>query len=147
MASYYSAICSKYHPWFVEMGYPMLDVLKYKDGEWAIIQYENAPLIPSTTKWRVILQGLRNIEISRAFCEKYVNQIDTMKKALWDREDEKTRKMEEEKARLQRHKKDMVLRASQAILQNPDLCGRIAKNGIQEMGLMNIFKHIPGNRF
>lgn len=137
---------SKYHKWFVELGYPQLDIQVYPDGEWSIIEYQNAPIIPSLTKWKVILRGMRNIEISRGFVAKYIAQIDPMKKAFWERENARTKRAVEEAEAKERHAVEASERAAAAITSNPDLMGRIAKNGMQEMDLDNLRKHIPSSR-
>lgn len=138
-----SYICSKYHKWFKEMGYPQLDINKYYDGSWSIIEYYNNPIIPSLTKWKVVLGVMHNIEISYGFCKKYIEEIDLQKKAIWDREERKTSRMEQEKKSLDDHRQEYADKAFEAVRKNPDLMDRIAKNGLEEMNLGNIAQHIP----
>jgi hypothetical protein len=88
-----SYMVSDYHRLFVEMGYPELDILKYPDGEWHIIQYYSRPIIPCLTKWQVVLGPMRNVDISRGFLEKYIRQCDITKRAFWDREERKTHRL------------------------------------------------------
>jgi hypothetical protein len=138
-----SYMVSDYHRLFVEMGYPELDILKYPDGEWHIIQYYSRPIIPCLTKWQVVLGPMRNVDISRGFLEKYIRQCDITKRAFWDREERKTQEVETEHASEQRRRVDYVNRAHEAITRNPSLMGRIAENGIQEMDIPSIARHVP----
>lgn len=144
--SYPSRAVSDYYCWFVHMGYPQLDVVEYPDGEWAILEYQNTPIIPCLTKYKVVLSGLRNIEKTYGFCKNYVNQLDPMKPHFWAREEEKTSAMWREHLALDRHREDSVEHAFQAIKRNPDMMDRIARNGVAEMNLWNIRKNIPGYR-
>lgn len=145
-ANYTSYFCSKYHPWFVEMGYPRLDILVYPDAEWAIIEYHTTPIIPCMTKHHIVLQGLRHIEISRSFCEKYVAQLDLEKKAIWDREAAKTKKIEDDAEAVEVHAEESAALATKAIIQNPDLMERIARKGFGEMDIDKIRTNIPSQR-
>lgn len=137
---------SKYHGWFVELGYPELDVNQFPDGSWEIIQYFNRPIIPSLTRYQAVLSGLKNIEISRGFIEKYVGQVDMARKEFWRREEAQTALAEREHAATEKHRQDSVARAAKAITQNPDLMDRIARNGLQEMDPTRIARHIPRAR-
>ena len=141
--AYPSSMVSKYYCWFVLMGHKELDINVYDDGSWDIIQYYNSPIIPSLTKWQTVLGNMKNIEISLGFCEKWIKQCDMHRKEFWRREEEKTRQVEEEHKKLQEHKMDSVRRAHQAITKNEGLMNRIAKNGLQEMDLSRIARHIP----
>lgn len=144
---YISYMQSPYHVWFVTLGYPELDILQYDDGEWHIIQYYNSPVVPSMTQWQSVLGPMRNVEISFGFCAKYIKNLDLSMKAFWDREEGKTKEMLDEHEALENHKMDMVERASQAFLRNPHLMERIARNGIEEMDLRSIEKHLPRSAF
>jgi hypothetical protein len=134
---------SKYHDWFVEMGYPQLDIQKYEDGEWAIIETLNRPVVPSMTRFKVILQGMKNVEISRGFIEKYVKQIDPLRKEFWDRERRATQQAEDAVEIRERHAEDSAERAAAAIVGNDALMERITRNGLSEMNLDKIAKHVP----
>ncbi len=140
--SYVSYTCSRFHKWFQEMGYPRLDIIEYADGEKSIIEYDTVPVIPSLTTWRHVLTRLRNIDITKSFVEKYVDQINPMKKAFWDREDAISDKLEKQQIEQELFKHELIEEASKAIMGNPDLLDRIARNGIQEMGLMKIARHL-----
>lgn len=144
--SYVSYMCSPWHCWLVELGYPELDVLRYDDGEWAIIQYLNQPLIPCQARWQIVLQGMRRVEISAGFIAKYVAECDMHRKAFWEREEAATRAADQRELDMDRHREDVAEKASQAITRNPDLMRRIARNGLQEMSLDKIVRHIPRQR-
>lgn len=139
----YPYICSKWYPWLVELGYPQLDVVKYDDGEWAVIEYYRTPVIPSLTPWKVVLSGMRHLEISKGFLKKYIDEIDLQKKAIWEREERRTQKMLAEKEAQEQAAHDRVDTAFKAIRYNPDLMERIAKNGLSEMNLDKIARHVP----
>jgi hypothetical protein len=138
--------CSPYYIWFKELGYEQLDIREFDDGEWAIIEYYNSPVIPSLTRWNYVLQGLRNILITPGFITKYVKQLDLRQNEYWDQCEAKTKAMETEKDRLEAHAQDTAERAKNAIIQNPELVERIAKKGMNEISLSNIVKHIPRNK-
>lgn len=141
--NYISYLQSQYHIWFQEMGYPELDILRYEDGEWYIIQYYTCPVIPSLTQWQVVLGPMRNVEISYSFCRKYVKDLDITRKAFWDRENEKSQEVEDEFERVEKHREESAELATQAIVRNPNLVERIAKNGLKEMDLGYIANHVP----
>lgn len=141
--SHISYMQSPYHVWFQRMGYPELDILAYPDGEWWIFQYYNCPIIPAETKWQAVLGPMRNVEPTYTLCEKYAHMLDITKRAFWDRENAASKRCEEEFEAVERHREDMVERASQAFLRNPGLLDRIAKNGEMEMELGRIARHIP----
>jgi hypothetical protein len=138
-----SAMVSKYYPMFCLMGYPQLDIIRYEDGEWSIIEYENAPLVPALTKWKHVLTGLRNIEITEGFVRKYVRQIDPQFQAFWDRERERTEKMEAEKEYLETQVEEKVDAVVKQLSKNDDLKERIAKNGPGELALEKLALAIP----
>lgn len=138
-----SYICSKYYPWFVELGYDRLDIAEYADGSWDIIEYETVPIVPCTTRFKTILGNMKRVEKSFGFVKKYVESIDLQKKAIWDREEKKTQEMLDEKDRVDRAAQDRVDAAFNVMRKNPDLVDRIARNGLQEMNLDKIARHVP----
>ncbi len=138
--------CSPYYCWFTELGYWNLDIREWDDGEWAIVEYYNIPNIPSMTRWNYVLKGLKNISITPAFVERWVNQLDLRKRAVWDAMEAKDKLQDEEKARLDAHAQDTAERAKNIIMQTPSLVDRIAKNGLQEMNLEKILEHIPSQQ-
>lgn len=144
---YPSTWCSDWYVWFVELGYPMLDIRTWPDGEWAILQYHSKPYVPSLTKWHWVLTELRNVEITPGFVKKWIEALDQTRKEIWDREADKTAEIDREQKALERHKLEMVDRAHQAITRNDALMERIARNGFQEMDLPRIARHIPNYRW
>ena len=138
-----SHICSKYYKWFVEMGYPQLDINQYIDGSWSIIEYENSPLIPSMTRWRMVLGVMKNIEISYGFVKKYVEEIDLQKKAIWDRAERASAEADKVAAEKEAHQYEYADKAFEIMRRNPDLMERIAENGLSEMSLDKIAEHVP----
>lgn len=140
-------IWSPYHKWFVEMGYPQLDITQYEDGEWAIIEWQNRPIMPATTQFHHILKGMRNVLITRGFVEKYVKQIDTQKKEFWDREEAASQAVEDEFEETQNKADDLATAATKAVTGNPDLMERIVKKGISEMDIFNVRKNVPNHHF
>lgn len=144
---YPSTWCSDYYAWFVALGYPLLDIRTWPDGEWAILQYHGKPYVPSLTKWHWVLTDLKNVEISPSFVEKWVGALDLTRQEIWDREAAKTKEIDREQTALQRHNEEMVDRAHQAITRNPDLMERIARHGFEEMDLRRIARNIPSYRW
>lgn len=141
--SYYSAMCSRYHKTFCSLGYPQLDVVEYDDGSWAIIQYLNTPLIPSMTRWQHVLQDIRHQEKTESFFKHWAERLDPTLKQYRELEWEKSKKVIKEREDQDRFKQDLVDRGTKAVTKNEGLMERIAKNGVQEMSLKRILKHIP----
>jgi len=141
-----SGMVSRYYPMFCKLGYPQLDVIRFEDGEWCIIEYLNAPLVPSLTKWHHVLKGLRNIEITEGFLKKFIRQIDPRERAFWDREQNATNRMEQEKIEQEQFIEYRVEQTVKALSKNEALKERIAKNGVQELDLHKIARHIPPNQ-
>lgn len=145
--NYISYFQSPWHRWFVELGYPRLDIVKYKDGEWKIIEYQTSPVVPCLTKFRDVLVGMRNVEITFSFVKRWVRAIDICHQEIWDREEAKTKEIDREEAATDRHREDSAERATQAVLKNPDLMERIMQRGMQEMDISFIRRHIPNYKF
>lgn len=143
MLIYISYFQSKYHGWFQDLGYPELDIMTKENGEWWIIQYYNSPVIPCLTKWQTVLGPMRNVEISYGFCHKYTQKLDITKRAFWDAEEAKSREVEEEWEAREKHNEDLVERAHEAFVRNPDFMERFAKNGVKEMDLSSFEKVVP----
>lgn len=154
---YPSSMVSKYYTWFRDLGFPNLDIVLHRstfampdgtyltaeDGTWSIIQYYNAPIIPSLTRWNFVIANINDHEISPSFVEKMVNMVDMQRKEYWDICEAKTAAMELEKEGLERHAQDIAERAKNLIMRSPDTLERIAKGGIKEADPVNILKHIP----
>ena len=138
-----SSFCSRYHKWFVDLGYPQLDIVEYQDGSWDIIEMLNSPVIPSLTKYNTILGNMKNIIPTLGFCEKYCKSLDVKRREFWVIEDRKSAEAETNSINKELRAVEMAEKASQAVLQNPSLMERIATNGMQEMNLDRIARHIP----
>lgn len=136
-------MCSKYWIWFKELGYENLDIVEHQDGSWSIIEYYHTPMIPCEARWNYVLMDIRNTIPTPGFVTKYVHQLDLRRKEVWDAADERDRKAEKERQDLEKHAQDTAERAKEIIMQTPTLVERIAKNGLQEMNLENILKHVP----
>lgn len=138
-----SSMVSRWHRVFVSLGYPELDVREFPDGEKMILQYMHAPIIPSLTRWQPVLQGLRNVELSASYLKHWAERLDLTKRGVWDEVDakdkENLRQMKEEERRAE----DFATRATSAIMRNPDLVERIAKNGLKEADPRRILNHVP----
>lgn len=143
---YPSKAVSDYYIWFLELGYPQLDIVKFADGEWAIIEYMNTPIVPALTKFKTVLSGLRNMEIQFDFVRKMVLRLDPTRREFHAMHADKSQKVHDEHAALERHRQDSVERAYLAIKKNEALMDRIAREGLSQMNLWNIRKHIPGYR-
>lgn len=135
--------CGPWYAWCVELGYPNLDVQQWPDGEWALIEFYNAPIIPGNTRWNFVLQDLRNIEITPGFLAAYTRKLDLQRQQAWADLEAKEKAQDEEKAKLDAHAEDTAERAKNVILNTPSLVERIAENGLKEMDLEKIIKHIP----
>ena len=146
-ARYDEYVWSKWHPWFVDMGYPLLDINRYADGEWSIIQWLTRPVVPAITEWQSVLSGMRNVDITRGFVEKYIKQADMQRKAFWDREDAASREAEDEFESKELHAEELATKATEAIMGNDDLCQRIVKKGMGEMDPLKIARHVPSNKW
>lgn len=140
---YPSSVVSPYWCWFKELGYPELDLHFYEDGTFFIIQFLNSPIIPSLTKWQVVLGPMRNIIPTYAFCEKYTAELDITKRAFWAREDAKTKDVYEEAERTDRRDREFAEKATEAVMRNPGLVKRVAKNGLKETDLRYLSMHVP----
>jgi uncharacterized coiled-coil protein SlyX len=141
--NYFSYSQSPYHIWFQELGYPQLDITQFEDGEWCIIEYINAPLIPAECKYRTILAGMKNLEISFSFLERYLDEINPQSARFWQNLEKHERAQDAEYDTFEKNAEDRAHRASRFVIQNPDLMERIAKHGLDQMDVFKIAKHIP----
>lgn len=137
---------SQYHKWFVELGYPELDIVEYDDGEWAIIQFLNSTVIPSLCQWQVVLGPMRHVEPTYGICHHWANRLDMTKKLFWDLEDLNKERHLMEADRLDRHVEDLAERASFIVSHTPTLVDRISKTGdMGEALLHKLACHVPKN--
>lgn len=137
-----SAAVGPYYDICCDVGYPQCDIVKYHDGEWAIIAYENAPLVPSLTKWRVISSGIRHKEISHGLVHKLIINSDPMKAALWEREKARSLAVESEHKSIEANRDDILNEAVNIVKRNDSLMQRVAKNGLHELDLGSIARHV-----
>lgn len=145
--NYQSYLVTPYNSWFRALGYPLLDVRRYEDGEWAIIQYLRSPVVPAVTPWNHVLTGLRHVDLSLSVCEKYANQLDVEKRHVWAEQERFEAEAIAEAERSERHTQMIAEKQHEAIVNNPGLMNRIARNGLHEINLFNIAKHAPLHHF
>ena len=134
---------SRYHKWFVELGYPQLDIEEYEDGEWAIIEYLGQTVVPSEVRWNVILSGLRHIEPSFSFVKNYIDTEVGLRKLFEIHKDIETTKIAMDKEKEDRRVQDLADRATALVKRNEAMYNRVAKNGLHELNLHELAKHIP----
>jgi hypothetical protein len=134
-----SPFVSRHYKMFCDLGYPQLDIFEWNDGEWAIGQYWNAPLVPSMTKFNYILTGLRNVEKSTSFVREYVDILDVTRHAYWHIEEEKSIAAEEQQDKKEKYIEDSAERKMQILRRSPHLMERIMKFGLKEMGFDRMF--------
>lgn len=141
-----SYMTTPYNRRFAAFGYPELDIKEWEDGEKAIIQYHQCPIIPSLTKWSYVLTKLRNVDITDGFIVQWTGRLDMEKQHFWDEEEKLRQKMLETQAYEDRRAHDYGERAFKAVRQNPALMERIARNGLKELGLLKILRNIPKSK-
>ncbi len=140
---YPSTMVSDYYCWFKDMGYPELDIVRYPDGEWAIIQYYNTPIIPSMTKWNFVLKGIRNTELNYGFVKTYAEKLDIEKRTIWEEQAKCERKMYEESEYEERRAQDRADHFVKGVRGCDDLMQRVAKNGLKELDPRRMLNNIP----
>lgn len=111
----------------------MLDLLKFEDGEFAIIEMLNAPLVPSLTRWQYVLKGMRNIEFSESLARKFIKQLDPHEPEFWIREYEASRKVVDLKDKQAEAQEDWAEWMGNALKHNSGLMERVAKYGTREL--------------
>lgn len=137
-----SAAVGPYYEICCDLGYPQCDIVKYPDGEWAVIAYENAPLCPSLTGFRVISSGIRHKEITHGLVGKLILESDPMKQRLWEREEANSRRIADEHEAAQKHREDVMGEAAKVMLRTDTLMQRVAKNGIGELDMGTMMDRI-----
>ena len=145
--NYISYLQSKYHIWFQDMGYPQLDIEQYDDGQWSIIEYLRTPIIPQLTPNRVILAGMKNMEISFGFIERYLDECNPQSARFWANVDAHEKQTDIDFETREANVVDRAERAARYVLKNPELMERIVKNGPHELDLRMIRRHIPNHAF
>ncbi len=143
---YPSKMVSDYHCWFRDLGYPELDLVRYPDGEWAIIQFMQTPIIPCLTKWNFVLKGLRNVELTHSFIARYVQQLDLEKHTVWEEQAKTERLALEETNYEERRAQDRAEHFVAGIRGNDAMMQRIARNGLRELNPRRMLNHISRSK-
>ncbi len=137
---------SRWHRCFVAMGYPELDLVEYPDGEKAIIQYFNRPIIPSLTRWGYVLTKIRNQDVNYYWLKEKADDLNLEKKRVWHEQEA----MEKEALRRQleedRRSEDFATRMLDTVNRNDAWKQRIAKKGLSELNPLKILNNIPSYR-
>jgi hypothetical protein len=138
-----SSFVGPHYKMMCDLGYPQLDIKQWDDGEWAILEMLNAPLVPSLTRFTYVLKKIRHTEIREGTVKRLVRSIDPAFPEFWVREAEKSISMEMEKDAAERHTEEMVSEI------NPDkIALRIAESNpaaARRMGIRVITEKIqPG---
>ena len=128
-----SSFVSKYYPVFCKLGYPMLDVVFFEDGEWAVIEMLNSPVVPSLTKWNYVLKGMRNVEFSESLVRKLVKQLDPHEPEFWIREYEASKKIVDLKDNEAESQEDWAEWMGNQLKKNEGLMQRVARYGACEL--------------
>jgi hypothetical protein len=128
------------------MGYPQLDVKQWADGEWAIREFIRSPVIPSLTPWKYVLTGMRNIEITRGFIEKYLWQIDPRNKGFWEKDESEREREEKERQYFENEKAERIMQLGKQLSKNEDLMEEAYKKGPAAFDLENIGRKIYRER-
>ncbi len=144
--SYPSYACSPYWIWFKELGYERLDITQWDDGEWAILEWYQTPVIPAETKWNYVLTGLRNIAITPGFVTKYIHQLDLHRKEVWNAAERKSAEADQRHATMEQHAEDTANAAFKVIRNNPELMERVAENGLAEIDPRKLLRNIPSHQ-
>jgi hypothetical protein len=129
---------SQYWPMFRDLGFPQCDVVFYEDGEFSFIEYYNAPLIPSQTRFMHIAKGFRNIEFNESLIKRVLTKIDPRNPEFWADQILKSTKLEEEKAQKQEADEDWAQKTIPLLLKNDALKERVARYGASEISLDKI---------
>ena len=137
-----SSMVSDYHRLFSEWGYEQLDVVFYEDRSWSIIEYQNSPIIPSLTKWKLVLSNMENIEFSESFVKKMVKSLDLQRQEFWDNIEAQERKAQEEREGQERARSEQFAYAASCLERNPALMSRAAEQGEVAFSMTNILRHL-----
>ena len=143
---YPSKMVSDYYCWCKDLGYPELDVIRYDDGEWALIQYMTTPIVPSLTRWNFVLKGIRHTEISPEFIRKFAHQLDLEKHTVWEEQAKTERLALEETLYEERRAQDRAEHFVNGIRGNDDMIQRIARNGLRELNPRRMLNHISRSK-
>lgn len=142
-SNYVSYFFGRYHAWFLDLGYPLLDAVVHDDGEWGILQTFTQPIIPAETRWEWIVRPQRRYQLTFGTCKQMTDQIDLEKRHVWDEMERRAREDAEDFAAEDRHMVDTKTRMEDVLRQNPALMQRLARNGSKEISPLSVLKHVP----
>lgn len=143
---YPSKMVSDYYVWCHDMGYPELDIVRYPDGEWAIIQYLNRPIIPCLTKWNFVLKGIRHTEVTPHFIKTYADKLNLEKRTVWEEQANTERLALEETLYEERRAEDRAEQFAAGIRGNDALIQRIARNGLRELNPRRMLNNVSRSK-
>ncbi len=141
-----STMVSRWHRCFVAMGYPELDLVEYPDGEKAIIQYFNRPIIPALTKWGFVLTKIRNVDVNYYWLKEKADDLNIEKKAVWARQEAVEKEAIRQQLEEDRRSEDFATRMLDTVKRNDDWMQRIARNGLKELNPLRLLNHCPKYR-
>lgn len=139
-------IPSAYYSIFCENGYPMLDIIDGENGEWHIIEYLNAPTVPSLTKWAYVLTNIRNREKTWPSIKNLIENLDMYSDYFWSR-----LKKEEEEAynrvdSIEQQRIAAAEKTAEALANNDWFREEYAKHGAEAFKLETLAKDIVKQR-
>lgn len=137
-----SSLTSPYYEWLCEMGYRELDIVVANDGEWWVIQYLNAPVIPSMTKHEVVIHGFKGVVLCKGFVERVVKSIDPTRKEFWEAQEAQSLKVELEAEKKEKFQEESAEKKMQIIRRCPELMELVAKHGTDQVLPHKIFKNL-----
>ena len=140
-----SGFVGPHYKMMCDLGYPQLDIKQWDDGEWAILEMLNAPLVPSLTRFTYVLKKIRHTEIREGIVKSLVRSIDPAFPEFWIKEAEKTLSMEMEKDAAERHTEETINRMTASIMRNQELVERIHRYGVSEINPDKIALRIAEN--
>lgn len=138
-----STMVSRWHRCFVAMGYPELDLVEYPDGEKAIIQYFNAPIVPSMTKWGFVLTGIRNRNVDYYWLKEQADLLNLHGKKVWSDQDATEKEAIRQQLEEDRRAEDFATRMLDLVNRNDAWKQRIHKNGLKELNPLRLLNHVP----
>ncbi len=137
---------SRWHRCFVAMGYPELDLVEYPDGEKAIIQYFNRPIIPSLTRWGFVLTKIRNVNVDYYWLKEKADALNLENKKVWAEQDAVEKEAIRQQLEEDRRSEDFATRMLANVKNNDDWMQRIARNGLKELNPLRLLNNCPRYR-
>jgi hypothetical protein len=142
-ALYCNSMTSEHYPMFCRLNYPQLDVQFYEDRSWSIIEFENAPLVPSLTQWRVVFSGFENVEFNESFVTRMIAMIDNTRREFWEREEEKQIEQAKREADALAARADAHAQVTKQLVKSDQLMARAAVEGPSAFSLDSILRAMP----